>query len=224
VLGVARACAEHITAAPFGHAGLAHGASGLAVALLRVAELSAPSEAARFRARAADAFAHEATLYDATEGTWRDLRPGAEALRLTAFCHGAAGIGLARVEASRMSGTALGPEAHAAIAYTRAHGFGVSHSLCHGDFGNLELLLLANEDYGDRLARVCASLDAEGPITGVPKGIETPGLFTGLAGIGWQLLRFASPEHVPSVLTFAAPPASTHRRGPADPRGRTSAP
>jgi lantibiotic modifying enzyme len=50
-----------------------------------------------------------------------------------------------------------------------------------------------------------ASLEANGPVTGVPLGVETPGLMTGLSGIGYQLLRLAAPDEVPSVLLLAPP-------------------
>jgi lantibiotic modifying enzyme len=36
--------------------------------------------------------------------------------------------------------------------------------------------------------------------------VETPGLFVGVAGVGWQLLRFAEPARVPSILTLEPPP------------------
>jgi hypothetical protein len=52
-----------------------------------------------------------------------------------------------------------------------------------------------------------------GWVTGVPLGVETPGLMTGLAGIGYELLRLAAPERVPSVLLLAPPAgrAKKHR-------------
>jgi type 2 lantibiotic biosynthesis protein LanM len=40
---------------------------------------------------------------------------------------------------------------------------------------------------------------------GTPLAVETPGLLTGLAGIGYELLRVAEPELVPSVLTLELP-------------------
>jgi lantibiotic modifying enzyme len=43
---------------------------------------------------------------------------------------------------------------------------------------------------------------------GVPLNVETPGLLLGLAGIGYELLRLAEPERVPSLLTLAPPTAS----------------
>jgi lantibiotic modifying enzyme len=39
----------------------------------------------------------------------------------------------------------------------------------------------------------------------VPLGVETPGLMTGLAGIGYQLLRLAAPDIIPSVLVLEPP-------------------
>lgn len=41
--------------------------------------------------------------------------------------------------------------------------------------------------------------------TGVPFNVETPGLMTGLAGIGYGLLRLADPQNVPSVLLLELP-------------------
>jgi lantibiotic modifying enzyme len=44
-----------------------------------------------------------------------------------------------------------------------------------------------------------------GPRCGNPLGVASPGFMTGLAGIGYQLLRLAEPARVPSVLTLAPP-------------------
>jgi lantibiotic modifying enzyme len=38
-----------------------------------------------------------------------------------------------------------------------------------------------------------------------PLGVESPGLMTGLAGIGYAFLRFADPARVPSVLALDGP-------------------
>ncbi len=55
------------------------------------------------------------------------------------------------------------------------------------------------------MAVVLESIDTCGWVTGVPLGIETPGLMTGLAGIGYKLLRLAEPEKVPSILLVMPP-------------------
>jgi len=96
----------------------------------------------------------------------------------------------------------------------------MNHSLCHGDLGNVELLLQASltlndPQWQDHLSRLSAmilqSIDEYGWLCGVPLGVETPGLMTGLAGIGYQLLRLAQPDYIPSVLVLE-PPTFNHNR------------
>jgi type 2 lantibiotic biosynthesis protein LanM len=202
-------------------AGFSHGASGIALALLR---LAAATGDATHRDLAKGAFAYERALFDGRVDNWPDLRAiavpdGASASAVertftTQWCHGSPGIGLARLAARELLDDArLEDEARAAVRSTLRAGFGLNHSLCHGDFGNLELLFAARDLDGaasasaftERLGRACASLDRQGPLPGVPLGIETAGLFVGLAGIGWQLLRFAEPARVPSLLVFDPP-------------------
>jgi len=40
---------------------------------------------------------------------------------------------------------------------------------------------------------------------GLPLNVETPGLMTGLAGIGYGLLRLADPEQIPCLLLLEPP-------------------
>ncbi|MBO3741459.1 type 2 lanthipeptide synthetase LanM family protein [Actinoplanes flavus] len=83
-------------------------------------------------------------------------------------------------------------------------------SLCHGELGVLEVLrtIAASGDQPSpaaaalhrRTGRVLEALRRNGPVCGVPGNVGTPGLLTGLAGIGHGLLRLAAPGDVPSVL------------------------
>ena len=111
-------------------------------------------------------------------------------------------------------------EIAAALETSLREGFGRNHSLCHGDLGNLELLLQARRILGGprwedeirrRTATVLASIETNGWRSGVAFGVETPGLMVGLAGIGYELLRLAEPEHVPSVLVLEPPPSFSSR-------------
>lgn len=212
--------------APLG--GFSHGATGIAHALTRIAarNVGTPTDRLRLQRLACEALAYERTLYDPSRRNWRDLRRVArdaetsDAPVFHAWCHGAPGIGLGLLAIADELTTAdeaclatARADARIAISTTLAQSFGQNHSLCHGDFGNLELLFGAAERglvdraiFEDRLARTCASVDREGPSCGVPRGVETPGLFVGLAGIGWQLLRFAAPTRVPNLLLFDPPP------------------
>ncbi|MFI6811904.1 type 2 lanthipeptide synthetase LanM family protein [Nonomuraea sp. NPDC050328] len=83
-----------------------------------------------------------------------------------------------------------------------------THDLCHGELGRIELLTTLTAR-GDKEAasamnryagHLLASLEQFGPRCGTPNQVPTPGLLTGLAGIGHGLLRLTDPERVPAVL------------------------
>ncbi|MFF3665999.1 type 2 lanthipeptide synthetase LanM family protein [Microtetraspora malaysiensis] len=208
--------------------GFSHGAAGIGWALIR---LGAVTGEARFTETGLAALAGERADYSPELGNWPDHRVDRRdderfVSHMYAWCHGAPGIGLARAGVLDLhdnpglrSGT--GPQADAglradldlALAATVRGGLSLrGHSLCHGVFGNADLLLLAEErgarlapEAGSALARAVDSLDRDGPVCGTPGEIETPSLMTGLAGIGYGLLRLASPGTVPSVLLFEPP-------------------
>ncbi len=201
--------------------GFAHGVAGIAWALL---ELSALTGEERFRKAALEGIAYERSLFLPEVGNWPDLRNFEDAVLsgnnnkhkcMNAWCHGAAGIGLARLRClPHLDDPEIRAEIDTALQTTLNQGFGGNHSLCHGDLGNLELLLQASQILNDshwktqvdRLAAIILeSIHRYGWLCGVPLGVETPGLMTGLAGIGYGLLRLAEPERVPSVLVLEPP-------------------
>lgn len=212
-------------------AGFSHGAAGIAWSLLSLAEVSGEEH---FRQTALAALAYERNLFSPRKQNWLDLRGRSVSVRsnqamteendqcMTAWCHGAPGIGLSRLAALQyVDDATIRQEIDIALKTTLAEGFGRNHSLCHGDFGNLETLLMATSildepRYREQLERITAmlleSIDSSGWITGVPLGVETPGLMTGLAGIGYELLRLAAPEQVPSVLLLAPPNSASPNR------------
>jgi lantibiotic modifying enzyme len=201
-----------------GLAGLSHGASGVALALL---ELSTVRDDPRYRETAARAFAYEASLYDEAAGNWPDLReaPGqptpAEPSFATFWCHGAPGVALSRVRALEL-GYADGARAEAAAALATTAAWvragllsgGANYSVCHGLAGNAEVLLEGRDILGVDaldLVRTVAQSGSEqfdAPGREWPCGVNgglTPALFLGTAGIGRFLLRLAHPD-LPSLL------------------------
>jgi type 2 lantibiotic biosynthesis protein LanM len=201
--------------------GFSHGAAGISWALL---ELAARTSEERFRAAALGGIAYERSVFSAAAGNWPDLRPVEPARKAgsagtppfeVAWCHGAPGIGLARLLCRQhLADPVLTTEIEAAIRTTLANGFGFNHSLCHGDLGNLEFLLGAARAFpesswqaeADRLmAQILSSIKHDGWLCGNPLAVESPGLMTGIAGIGYGLLRCAEPARVPSVLCLAPP-------------------
>jgi type 2 lantibiotic biosynthesis protein LanM len=200
-------------------AGYAHGAAGIAWALLKLADATRNE---RFRATARAAIAHERSLFSPEVGNWRDLRvreaSGGDAAGesfMTAWCNGAPGIGLARLSTiATLDDAVVRDEIDTALRTTVRDGFGQNHSLCHGELGNLELLLQAEHRLGDKRWVAAASrlaspiverVEKQQWLCGTPLNVDSPGLMTGLAGIGFGLLRWAAPTHVPSVLLLEPP-------------------
>ncbi|GAB3960531.1 hypothetical protein GCM10027614_82690 [Micromonospora vulcania] len=213
--------------------GFSHGASGIAYALARIAEVTGDG---RCTDRCAEALRFERHHLSPERRNWPDLReisgPGAF---MDAWCHGAAGIGMARAALLDFPGLAsshgliredleiaAGRVRDDLVVDGRYAGTG-NDSICHGDLGLVETLLVAGPALGEpefplvgrRCARVIAEEVVAGrPRPGVPQSVSTPGLLMGLAGIGYGLLRTAMPQRVPNVLLLE--PAS--RGGEPDPR------
>jgi type 2 lantibiotic biosynthesis protein LanM len=201
--------------------GMSHGAAGIAWALL---SLAARTQDGRFREAALKAIAYERGLFSAEKRKWPDLRvfPGEPSSDgrfdyLTAWCHGSAGIGLARLAClPYLDDSLVRAEIDAALHTTRTEGFGWNHTLCHGDLGNLDLLLQAGRvladshwqsETGQVASALLAIIERDGWMCANPVDVESPGLMTGIAGVGYGLLRLAEPNSVPSILLLEPPPS-----------------
>ena len=235
--------------------GFSHGAAGIAWSLAEVGAATGSAtlvEAARATMRVENAGFSNAL------GNWLDFRdadtgggtgggPGdgtggdanaAAPSAMSAWCHGAPGIGLARLRtASLLDDEASRTDARVALEHvvgTLTHDpRALPHGLCHGLCGNLEPLLEASRlDGGARWrapldATLEALLDAVAlghPWRGCARsGRQTPGLMLGLAGIGHFLLRRADPRNGPRPVLLMPPeprppdarPVARHRRAPA---------
>lgn len=219
--------------------GFSHGASGMAGSLLQLAALTGEK---RFQTTALEAFVYERSLFSTEANNWPDFRVVETAGRvtqnsdvqqdfMTTWCHGAPGIGLARICACRyLDDPDIRAEVDVAAKATLAQGFGLNHSLCHGDLGNLDFLLQASEVLPDlqasfspnrTSAAILESIEQYGWLCGTPQGIETPGLMMGIAGIGYGLLRLADPVRIPSVLTLEPPYSEAFSPSPLLPIGQT---
>lgn len=214
VLGALRGQHEQIAAVG---AGL-HGFGGIAYALARLATLTDDPEVAGW-ARLAVPLAGEAATLDPDPGWAYGLAGCAAALHAVDTeidCQRAGD--LARRCAARLTG-GDDAQAHAiavvtGTATTRPGGPSwwcpdqpatPDLSLCHGELGRLDgrVTPFPHRDAGTVLAR----LRRDGPRCATPDGVPTPGLLTGLAGIGYGLLRLGFPHQVPSVLMLEPTPA-----------------
>ena len=193
--------------------GLAHGAAGIAYALLRAGRLCGEKA---FVQAAAEAIAFEDTLFSAACGNWAIHTPeDGESRAPATWCNGAPGIGLARLQGHGVLDTSQTREdVRRALATTRASlGLGADF-LCCGELGKLETLLAAAEALGspeprDEALRHAARVVDRARRRGryllhrhLPEGVNDYSLFTGIAGIGYQLLRLTHTEDLPSVLSW----------------------
>jgi len=192
--------------------GLSHGTSGIAWSLLRLYEATKQEE---FLEAALQAIAYDRSLYNHNHKNWEDLREGDMKVQehSAAWCHGATGIGLSRLQyMNSIHDPMIKEEVGRAITAVEEVGMGRSHCLCHGDLGNSELFLSAGLKFKDQKlinfahsigSNVIKEKNENGKYsTGVSNKIELPGMFLGLSGIGYQLLRLVDPVSIPSILTL----------------------
>lgn len=191
--------------------GFSHGAAGIAYALIRLYEVTKNTD---FLAAATDAIAYEQSVFCAIAQNWPDFR--SEKLFFSAsWCHGAPGIGLARLGGLAILDTDdIRQDIEIALQTTQMSGMHEIDHLCCGNFGRMETLLVAAiqlkrpelaEIAQKRAAWAVTRAINTGSFQIFPnrfQGAYNPGFFQGTAGIGYELLRLAYPEQMPSVLLW----------------------
>jgi lantibiotic modifying enzyme len=206
--------------------GFSHGAAGIGYSLL---ELYLNTDRKKYREAAEQAFAYENNWFNSEYGNWPDFRIAhqlagsnrEEFTYATAWCHGAPGIGLARLRAFQIlqEETQLNDSLVALRTAIRSindmNSFsGSNFSLCHGLAGVCELLIYgASILKDDSYNSVASDVGKYGidkyakPGLTWPCGIqtgETPDLMLGLAGIGYFYLRLLDIQKVPSILIISS--------------------
>jgi lantibiotic modifying enzyme len=195
--------------------GFAHGTAGIGYALLRLSHATGED---RFREAAQECIACETSTYSAETRNWPNvpqLHKSQGESSLVGWCHGAAGIGLARLGGLGVLDSSfirqdIGRALHCCLSVQPG---GVDH-LCCGGFGLLEFFL----ESGRRLGRDDLVREAEWRAawivrrahrkgwytlnTQIPGVISSPSFFHGTAGIGYALLRLLEPERLPCVLLW----------------------
>jgi lantibiotic modifying enzyme len=199
--------------------GAAHGAAGIANALLQLFRLTGEPA---YAAAAQEGIAYENELFDELRGNWPDLRyqdgageeAGSKAF-MSGWCSGAPGIGLARLAGLPGAGEMaewLQRDVARALQFVAGPVSPAGDTLCCGKAAMIDFLVAAGQGLrrGDlveqarakagemiRQRQVAGSYRFTGSEGGV---VFNPALFHGLAGIGYALLRCCSPEKVGSLL------------------------
>ncbi|MDR6726762.1 type 2 lantibiotic biosynthesis protein LanM [Paenibacillus amylolyticus] len=196
-------------------AGFSHGSTGIAMSLLRLWKFTNNEE---FLQAAVHTLDYEDVLFNPTEQNWGDKRvfdgqPNDElGIYPVAWCHGASGILLGRMQMlecvpSHMKAR-IEKDILIAANTTISKGFCGDHSLCHGDLGNLEILLQYASYYNKSdLLELCGSVSGEIASVikqgqwrcGLPDSHENASFMVGTSGIGYSLLKMYKPS-LPSVI------------------------
>jgi lantibiotic modifying enzyme len=205
-----RRVAWEATAGAGATAGFAHGSTGVAAALFRAARMTSRTA---FLDAAVDALRFERSLYDAEADRWREFETDQGGI--VSWCHRATGFGFARLvalEDDQPESGEANTDLVTALRLTLRHPLSNLDGLCCGNFGRVELLLESGyllEDHGlthhaFRLGRVVVDR-ARFRGYGLPQqtGHLAPGLWQGLSGIGYALLRLGAPNVLPCLLTLS---------------------
>jgi lantibiotic modifying enzyme len=202
--------------------GFAHGAAGIGWALTA---LGASTGQEDYVAAGKLAFAYEASHFDHDRQDWYDLRTSI--LEMTkgrshfgnAWCNGAAGIGLSRLESWAALGKAdeqLLRETYLALSATLRNFAKLGNdTLCHGRSGNAELFLRFGRVKDEPAFQLEANIQAQAhwrrlaTTPGWPRvdgdHQALPGLMIGVTGMGMHFLRLAHPDRIPSPLLLDPP-------------------
>jgi type 2 lantibiotic biosynthesis protein LanM len=128
--------------------GFSHGVAGTAYALL---QLFAVTHQREFLDAACEGIDYERSVFVPEVGNWLDFHKVKEAAGpyVTSWCHGAPGIGLARLGGLHVLDTPeVRRELDVALKTTLAHGLPSADNLCCGNFGRIEFLLAAAQRLG----------------------------------------------------------------------------
>lgn len=191
--------------------GISHGAAGFAYAL---ASLFAVTGREEFAHAASECIAFENSTYDPQRHNWPDFRSRGEPSWPCQWCHGATGIGLARLATFKHGGLndeRLLVDIRQALDGAKQSSPTPVDTLCCGTLGNIELFCEAASTLGYDDLRQLASQRLQAVIemgrragdyrwnSGTRK--FNLGLFRGLAGVGYTLLRHIDGS-LPNVLIW----------------------
>ncbi len=191
--------------------GFAHGTSGIACALERLANVTGRDD---FRLAATETWAFERRRLvrrPTRPGAPRRMKWDASGNRSRSWCRGSSGVGLARLATLDDSDSDARFEVEAALETMSGTEVAEPDGLCCGRMGRADFLFSAGLRFGRHdlcdaavtlgHQTVARALREGRYATGTDEGFR-PGLFQGISGIGYELLRMQASDTVPSVLLW----------------------
>ncbi|SMP54785.1 type 2 lantibiotic biosynthesis protein LanM [Anoxynatronum buryatiense] len=199
--------------------GMAHGAAGIAHALLQLYRVMGEKD---WRAAALEAVAYENQFFDLKRSNWQDLRHGQHYRRerdgkafMGGWCSGAPGIGLARLSGLNEAGgeaPVFHRDIEKVIRFVDENQGSHGDTLCCGNGAIIDFLVEASQvlQRSDLLEmarkkafQMMALKEKQGEYryTGSEGGVVfNPSFFHGLGGVGYTLLRCAVPDEIKTMM------------------------
>ncbi len=226
VLNRAIACAEHLlqartmsqagclawpTLGQMHTTGFSHGTAGIAYALVRLYTVTGDT---RLLNAAREGLVYEDHAFVNQASNWAETLSGEEQVYASTWCHGAPGIGLARIGGlSGLDTARIRQDIEIALQTTQqVSSVGLDH-LCCGNSGRAEILLaaaqkLARPELADVAKRSIWSMITRAEhreaflLDPTLRQVPRISFFHGSSGIGYTLLRMLYPDRLPSVLLW----------------------
>lgn len=179
--------------------GMSHGTAGIAYALLKLGKKTGDS---RFVKCAEKAIRYERFHFSEELGGWPNFQEKTYPVR---WCHGAVGIGMARIACSKIhSDEKYRDEIRAAVNLTKEVSKKTTfYHLCCGLCGNVEFLTQAHDYHPDPILQTLVSQMTSQIAHRLAGDLHNQikiGFMYGLAGIGYTLLRSIDRDKIPQVL------------------------
>ena len=199
--------------------GLAHGQSGIAIALAAASKLIGKDELVDI---IQELFHYESLCYSQKRNNWFDFRKFSVKLRefsvgeiyhprfMYGYCSGAPGIGISRIIASRQLKTSeYNQEINQAVRFCKKKQIIGNDSLCCGSSSWIDFLVEASlyfnsQDLIDCAKKICVGIIPQNSgkeyILSNLNGAADVSLFKGYAGIAYEFMRTLEPNQFPSVI------------------------
>ena len=192
-----------------GYTGFAHGSAGIVSALARYASKAEQAEKKLIHRMINDYFRFEKGMLNDDGTNW--YKNEKQAIVSSGWCHGSSGILLSKALLIKygLPSALVNQDLATALKTTLNSGFGTNPSLCHGDLGNMDILLTVGKIINDNnLIQKSTNIfrwEYENVLTkrwrGKSfRGSEVLGLMLGLSGFAYGILRMTYPDTVQSVL------------------------
>ena len=187
--------------------GAGHGLIGIAEALFAATKILGDE---KYAEASKDALDFECEIYEKYQpkfGSWADLRSYPPESLMHGYCSGAPGIGIMieRIKGMNFTNEAIEKLASYAKSAVDTLPLNVCDHLCCGNSSIVEYYLTVgkHEEAGKVLGAMYERKKAEGDyryqLYDTNNG-KTPSLFYGMSGIGYEMLRYAFPEKIMSIL------------------------